>query len=117
MVFDTIPTLSEPLFQNQAPPAAVKFSLYVKAHEIKQLDASLRQVLLMSNRDRQTWLNEHEEFVNELLETFVNDSTLALDGLQLDTEALQLSIDFVTNLRDVMNTLRGILNDAHSMSS
>jgi hypothetical protein len=117
MVFDTIPTLSEPLFSPQSQPAAVKFSLYVKTHEIKQLDSSLRHVLLMPVKDRQAWLEEHENFVNDLLEGFSNDSTMALDGLQLDPEALQLSIDFVTSLRDVMNTLRGILDDAQSLSS
>jgi len=117
MVFDTIPTLSEPLFRDQVQPATVKFSLYVKTHEIKQLDDSLRQVLLLSSQERQIWVGEHEGFVNELLETFVNDSNLALDGLQLDPEALQLSIDFVTSLRDVMNTLRGIIDDAQVLTS
>lgn len=117
MIFDSVSTLSEPLVSDYAQPAAVKFNLFVKTHEIKQLDTSLRHVLLLPAKDRQIWLDEHEEFVNNLLDGFVNDSTLALDGLQLDTEALQLSIDFVTSLRDVMNTLRGILNDAHSLSS
>jgi len=37
--------------------------------------------------------------------------------LQLDKEATELSIKFVSKLRDVMNTIRGILDEAQSLNS
>lgn len=102
---------------NATTPSSVKFGLYVKTHEMRQLESSLKQILLLPKNQREEWLNDHEEYVNELLDGFVSDSTVALDGLQLDQEAMQLSVEFVTSLRDVMNTLRGILEDAKNLNS
>lgn len=98
-------------------PGSVKFGLYVKTHEMKQLERSLKQILLLPKHERDLWLSDHEGYVDELLESFVNDSAYALDGLQLDAEAMQLSVEFVTSLRDIMNTLRGILEEARSLNS
>jgi len=117
MYTDSVPSSSDFIFQDHSQPGSVKFGLYVKTHEIKQLDSSLRQILLMPKLERQAWINEHEEVVNDLLDSFVSDSGMALEGLQLDSEALQLSIEFVTSLRDVMNTLRGIINESSTLSS
>ncbi len=97
--------------------AAVKFGLYVKTHEIKQIDQSLRHILLLPKKAQRQWLTDHEEYVTDLLDSFVSDSTLALDGLQLDGEALELSIEFVTVLRDVMNTIRGLFIEKDTISS
>jgi len=118
MVNDVIPSNTSLFGSPQdAPAGAVKFGLYVKTREMKQLEESLKHILLLPKTEREVWLQDHEVLVNDLLESFVSDSTLALDGLQLDPEAMKLSVDFVTTLRDVMNTLRGILEDAHSLSS
>lgn len=118
MVSDVIPSNASLLNLTQGEqPSAVKFDLYVKTREMKQLEQSLKHILLLPKSERQIWLQDHEELVNDLLESFVSDSTLALDGLQLDSEAMKLSVDFVTTLRDVMNTIRGILEDAQSLSS
>jgi hypothetical protein len=115
---DSVNSSSSLLLQDQpTSPAAVKFGLFVKTHEIKQLEESLKQVLLMPKQDQMAWLEEHETFVGNLLDSFVTDSTLALDGLQLDNEALQLSIEFVTVLRDVMNTIRSLFNDRTNLMS
>lgn len=118
MISDIVPSNTSLLTSPQdEQPGAVKFGLYVKTREMKQLEQSLKHILLLPKSEREVWLEDHEELVNELLESFVSDSTLALDGLQLDPEAMKLSVEFVTTLRDVMNTLRGILEDAQSLSS
>lgn len=121
-ILDTVDTVglsstSALLEDHPSSPSAVKFGLYVKTHEIKQLEESLRQVMLLPKKDQMAWLEEHETFVSNLLDSFVTDSTLALDGLQLDSEALQLSIEFVTVLRDVMNTIRSLFSDRTTLMS
>jgi hypothetical protein len=98
-------------------PAAVKFGLYVKTHEIRQIEQSLRQIMLLPKTRQRKWLTDHEAHLSELLDSFVSDSTLALDGLQLDGEALELSIEFVTVLRDVMNTIRSLFSDRTNLTS
>lgn len=121
-ILDSVDTIgytpSSLLLEDRSPtPSAVKFGLYVKTHEIRQLEHSLTQVMLLPKKDQMDWLEEHEVFVSNLLDSFVSDSTLALDGLQLDSEALQLSIEYVTVLRDVMNTIRSLFSDRTSLMS
>lgn len=117
MISDVIPSAAQATFQDEAAPASVKFELYVKTHEIKQIGLSLEQIMLLPKKQRHAWVQDHETLVNEMLDNFLQDSALALDGLQLDGEAVQLSIEYVTALRDTMNTLRGILDEARSLAS
>lgn len=95
----------------------MKFGLFVKTRELKQLQASLREVLLMNGDKRNEWLQSNETLINEMLEDFVSDSTLALDGIQLDSEALQMSMEYVSSLRDVMTTMRSIMDDSRTLTS
>ena len=59
--------------------------------------------------------NEHS--TTELLDSFVQDASLALDGLYLDKEAMKLSMDFVIHLRDAMNALNSIMRDTSKIKS
>lgn len=111
MIADSIQSNSSTFVPQGGSPASVKFSLYVKTQEIKQIAENLERVLLMPRKERVSWVQEHQDMVQELLDSFVNDSVLALDGLQLDSEAMKLSVDFITNLRDAINTVQGILRD------
>ncbi len=116
---DTVasPTAFFPMIEKSGNSAAVKFGLYVKTHEIRQIEESLRQVMLLPKTNQRRWLADHEGYISELLDSFVSDSTLALDGIQLDGEALELSIEFVTVLRDVMNTIRSLFSDRNTLTS
>lgn len=114
---DVVPSHSLFDIEDRTAPNTVKFGLYVKTHAMKQLEESLKQILLLPKAERETWVLDHEEWVNSVLDNFVQDSTLALNGLQLDQEATDLSIEYVTKLRDVMNTIRGILDEAKSLNS
>ncbi|MDQ3008338.1 MAG: hypothetical protein M3Q81_01960 [bacterium] len=119
MVTDIVPSSTTSYYEQTSlttSPGSVTFDLFVKTHEIKQIDSTLRQITLMPKPERMDWIEDHQDLVNELLDSFLNDSALALDGLQLDDEALQLSIEFVTALRDTMNTLRSILHDAEKLT-
>lgn len=111
MTSDSVLTNSIAFVPQSSSPASLKFSLYVKTQEIKQIAENLERVLLMPRQERVDWVQEHQEMVQELLDSFVNDSVMALDGLQLDPEAMKLSVDFITNLRDAINTVQGIMRD------
>lgn len=102
---------------DQAAPSTVKFGLFIKTREMDQLEQSLKHILLLPKAERDAWVLDHEEMMNDLIDSYMRNSALALDGLQLDSEATALSIEFVTKLRDVMNTLRGILDDAQNLTS
>lgn len=77
----------------------------------------MRQVVIMPRAERLKWLMEHQDFVNDILDSYIADSVLALDGLQLDSEGMRLAIEFVTELRDVMNVLRSIIDSTRTITS
>jgi hypothetical protein len=97
--------------------AAVKFDLYVKAREIQQISDSLRHILTLPQAKRQEWLEENESIVAELMDSFMDDSVLAMDGLQLDQESMELSVTLVTKMRDAMNMIHRIFSDDDSLVS
>jgi hypothetical protein len=111
MIADSVQSNLSSFVPQGGSPASIKFGLYVKTQEIKQVAENLERILLLPRQERVNWVNEHQEMVQSLLDSFVDDSVLALDGLQLDPEAMKLSVDFITNLRDAINTVQGILRD------
>lgn len=94
---------------SQDEVASVKFDLYVKSREIQQISDSLKQLMLMSVEERQTWLDENEGMVAELMDSFMDDSVLAMDGLQLDKESMDLSVKLVTEMRNAMDMIHRML--------
>lgn len=95
----------------------IKFGLFVKSHEVSQIVKSLKEIMLLPPDARVKWAEEYHEILNDLLESFMDDSLLAMDGMQLDQEAMNLSVELVGNIREVMNTLQTILYDARVLES
>lgn len=116
MISGTLHSLSQAVMDDENNDS-VKFNLFIKTNEIKQIIDSLQSVMLLPKKDREKWVTDHEEHVNRLLDTFMNDASLALDGLYLDNEALKLSMDYVTSLRDAMNTLHSILYEHRKLDT
>jgi hypothetical protein len=97
--------------------ASVKFDLYVKSREIQQISDSLQRILMLPVEQRQEWLQEHESIIAELMDSFMDDSVLALDGLQLDKESMELSVELVTQMRDAVNMIHRIFSNDDSLVS
>src|SRR3990167_4486913 len=89
--------------QPDSETESIKFDLYVKAAEIKQIADSLENVVLLPEKKRKQWLESHEELIKDLMESFMDDSMLAMDGMYLDPEASKLSVELVSNMRNAMN--------------
>lgn len=117
MVSDVVLSNAGTFVPQTGNSASLKFSLYIKTQEIKQIAENLERIMLLPRQERVIWVQEHQEMVQDLLDSFMNDSVIALDGLQLDSEAMKLSVDFITNLRDAINTVQGILKDYSAKSS
>ncbi|PIR58840.1 MAG: hypothetical protein COU69_03510 [Candidatus Pacebacteria bacterium CG10_big_fil_rev_8_21_14_0_10_56_10] len=109
---------NSPGFQPPDTPSdAVKFELFVKKRQVDQVATSLEQLMLLSESERLRWFSDSADHVAELLNSFVDDSMLALDGANLDQEALDLSLDLLNRLREVMMAINHILYDDHQLSS
>lgn len=96
---------------------AVKLGLFVKNNQAQKLITEFERIRLLPPTERQVWLDDNELVLNRLLDTFAQDSIVALDGLGMDEETVSLSIELVTNLRDAMNTIQGVLYDSGRLKS
>lgn len=103
--------------ENRVSPDSVKLGLFVKNNQAQKLITEFERIRLLPTPQRQAWLDENESVLNHLLDTFAQDSLVALDGLGMDEETVSLSIELVTNLRDAMNTIQGVLYDDGRLKS
>ena len=98
-------------------PEVLKFDLFVKSREIKQIVGSLQQILLLPAKEKSTWIKMHEAMIGDLMDSFMDDSILAMDGLQLDQESMNLSVELVTHMRDAMNMINSIFSEQKRLVS
>ncbi len=96
---------------DETPMNDVKFDLFLKTREVKQISHSLQKVLTMRRDQRVAWINENGEMINQLLDNFLEDSALILDGAQLDLEGQNLSVEFMKNLREALNIISNLLSN------
>ncbi len=103
-----------PLFQMSPGSDELAFDLFVKIREIQQITDSLKQVSLLPTSKRQAWIHDHEPIINDMMESFMQDTLLVMDGMQLDGETTKLSIELITSMRDAMNIIGSMFADRSS---
>lgn len=103
--------LLDPSAQLQSSKEEVKFDLYLKLREIKEISRYLEKILLTKEEKRMLWVNENEDLIHQLLDSFITDSTLILDGMTLDGEAMSMSVDLMSHLRQLFNVLQSLLKN------
>jgi hypothetical protein len=86
----------------------IKFDLYLKARELRQLSEYLEKVLLRSAQYRQRWIQENRPVLESLLKVFSEDSNLSLAGIQLDAEAASLSMELAVSLRQTVAMINAL---------
>jgi hypothetical protein len=91
--------------------AEAKFDLYVKAKEVRQISKSLRKIMTLPEERRREWVDQNEDMIADLMNSFMDDSVLAIDGLQLDEESMQLSVSLVTEMRSTLNMIHQMLDN------
>jgi uncharacterized protein YhdP len=87
----------------------IKFDLFVQTRRVKQIYQALTSLLRQSfNSQQEDWLIDNKEIVDQLLDDLLDDSLLVLDGVQMDDESKNLSVELMTNIREtvtIINTL------------
>jgi len=91
------------------PNSSLKINLFSRSYQVRKLVEEFQKIALMPEKNRQVWLDENGDFVNQLLDNFADDSMMILDGLQLDEEGMNLSMEYISELRDAMNTIREVI--------
>lgn len=92
-----------------APSDQVRFDLYRKEKEIREIAQILKDLSTKGRDERRVWLQDNEDLVIELAEEFVDDSLYKLDGAQLDSETLELSVQVMTELRRTLGLFQTVI--------
>lgn len=101
---------------SSALASSVKFNLFLKAHELKEISKVLERVARMPEKKRKAWADEHGEFINSALDSIVQESNVTLSDLSFDDETLQLSKDLILSLRDTVDMFHGLLHQNKKIS-
>lgn len=102
---------------SSTPTNSVKFSLYLKAHELREIAKVLENVLLLPEKQRKAWAKEHGEIINKAIDKLVQESNATLSELTFDEETLQLSKELIVSLRDTVDMIHGILFENRKLTS
>ncbi len=92
-----------------------KFSLFLKAREIKQITTVLERIMIMPTQERRKWFRDHGDMVQESFDTMIDDSNQLFDGIRLDDETLELSQDLLVSLREAVYMLEHLSQDAQRL--
>jgi hypothetical protein len=84
---------------------------------VRQINSSLQKILLWNKSRREAWLDDNQEVIDQLMDTFIQDSTMILDGVRLQGEALQLSVDLMTNLREATTVIKSLVRGKNSLEN
>jgi len=95
----------------------IAFDLYLKNREVMQINSSLRKILYWEKSKREVWLDDNEEVIDQLLDAFMQDSTMLLDGVKLQGESLQLSVELMTNLREAVTVIKSLVKGKDALAN
>lgn len=88
----------------------IKFDLFVQSRQVKEVIALLQQTMLQTKTGRQNWLRQNQEIVDELLNDLLDSSLLMIDGMKLDHESLNLSVELVTNIKEALTLMQHLVD-------
>lgn len=109
----------DPAFSQTSSTASeqIRFDLYRKEKELQEISKILRDLSTKTRDERRQWLQENEDLVTELAEDFVDDSLYKLDGVQLDSETLELSVQVMTELRATLGLFQTVIGTHEELSA
>jgi hypothetical protein len=84
----------------------IKFDLFVRSRQMTQIYEQLLAVLSLDNQEKRTWIRDNEELISNLLSNFIDDTVRAMNGINIDDETKQLSMDLVTKIRDSVDVIK-----------
>jgi len=97
--------------------ADLKFDLYLRSREVKQIVSYLEKVMLKQKSERELFVSENRVFIDSLMKTFVNDSNLTLEGMQMDQESAQMSMQLAMDLRKSISLINALFYGVEGLVS
>lgn len=105
--------LTEPDEQNRE----VKFDLFVQLRKVKQIMQALDQAVLSDHQLDAEWVAQNQELIDVLLNELLDDSMLVLDGVQLDDEGIDMSLDLMQDIRHTLDLVQQIVDESDGVEN
>lgn len=93
-------------------PATVRFDLFLKVRQIKQLELVVQNLKAQRLPERRAWLQANHTLMTDLVNEFTDESLSKLQGVATDPESVKLSVDLISNLRQTLLSLDGLMGDS-----
>lgn len=97
--------------------ADLKFDLYLRSREMKQIVSHLEKVMLKNKSERELFVVENKVFIDSLMKTFVEDSNLTLEGMQMDQESAQMSMQLAMDVRKSISLINALFYGVEGLVS
>ncbi len=97
--------------------ADLKFNLYLRAREVRQIVVYLEKLMLKKKSERDLFVSENRNTIEALMKVFVQDSNLSIEGMQLDNEAAALSVQMATDLRQSISLINALFYGVDGLKS
>jgi hypothetical protein len=104
-LLDNLDLQSPILIEDQAD---LKFNLFLRSREMKEIALHLEKVMLKKKSDRDIFVSENKVFIDSLMKTFVDNSNLSIEGMQMDREAAALSMQMAMDLRKSISLINAL---------
>lgn len=86
----------------------VKFDLYLKIREIKQISLYLESILSLDSNKREKFVIDNKEMLEDLLDNLFDESITIVDGASLDKEAMNLTISLIQTVRNTVTVIQNL---------
>lgn len=86
----------------------IKFDLYVQSRRAKQLHKTLSSIAHRAESE-QNWLEANQDLVEGSLDQLLRDSLLALDGIEIDRESIDLSLELISNIKSAVGLIQNLV--------
>jgi len=85
-----------------------KFDLYVQSRKVKQIAHALDQFTRTTAVNDSKWLLADQNFISQLIDELLDDSLLVLDGVQLDSESVEMSVSLMSDIKRALSVVEQI---------
>lgn len=107
MTADWLPIIDEEII---ASSGSLKTDLFIRINHMDKMSVELRKVLALNLTARKKWSKQNGKFLRQVMDEFLQDSTIALEAVDGDDQAMSLSVEYVSKLRDVMSIITNLLD-------
>ena len=91
-----------------------KFDLYVQSRKVRQIAAALDQFTKTTSLVDSQWFLDDQAFISQLVDELLDDLLLVLDGVQLDSEAVELSVSLMSDIKRALSVVEQIADSDQS---